>query len=73
MIWELIEDTIAYKLIDESLINLHPSIIKSVSDVILKLTISGVAINTLGLPPCSGIFASKSPNDLDTYIYLIVK
>lgn len=34
-----------------------------------KEVISGVAIKTFGNPPNLGIFASMSPNVLDTYSY----
>ena len=49
-------------------IYLHPRTIKSDSFVSLKLFISGSATTTPGIPPYFVIFASMSPNVLDTLL-----
>jgi len=41
--------------------------IKSCSLLIFKVVISGLAIKTLGFPPNLTIFASISPNALETF------
>jgi len=40
---------------------------KSTALLILKIVISGLAINTLEFPPNLGILASISPNALEIY------